>query len=153
MARIWKGKRSKLPNYFASGAPMGDPAWPIHNDRDVPPPTRSRDPVLDPPPAYYVYVCGFTFEFWSVEQIVHALSWFEQKVHPTSRLPDESWWQYRDRLIAANPVYWREAGNGFIRSHHTELQRWYERLPQYLQENGKREKVVKALRQALKKFA
>jgi hypothetical protein len=32
-------------------------------DRDVPLPVPSRDAVLDPSPAYYVRVCGFTFEF------------------------------------------------------------------------------------------
>ncbi|HEX9918020.1 MAG TPA: hypothetical protein VGA87_02570, partial [Pyrinomonadaceae bacterium] len=33
-----------------------------------------------------------------------------------------------------------------------EMQRWYERLPMYLREEPKRQKVVKALTSALKEF-
>ena len=36
---------------------------------------------------------------------------------------------------------------------HDVTQRWYERVPQYLQETGKREKVVKALERALDHLA
>jgi hypothetical protein len=62
-------------------------------DGDVPPPTPSGDAILDPPPAYYVRVCEFTFEFWSVEQIRHAMHFYEKKVHPTSRF--RYGWPYR----------------------------------------------------------
>jgi hypothetical protein len=33
----------------------------------------SPDPNVVPEWSYFVRVCGFTFEFWSVEQIAHAL--------------------------------------------------------------------------------
>jgi hypothetical protein len=91
------------------------------------PPVPSRDARLDPGPAYYVHVCGFTFEFWSVDQIRAALVFYQTKVHPSSRMPT-----------------WGE---------HDVTQRWYERLPPYLQENGKREKVVKALTKAISTFS
>lgn len=71
MARIWKGKRSAPPSAFWGGTPMGGGGY--GPDGDVPPQTPSGDAILDPPPAYYVRVCEFTFEFWSVEQIRHAL--------------------------------------------------------------------------------
>jgi len=90
------------------------------------PPAPSRDPKLDPDPAYFVCVAGFTFEFWSVSQIEAALDFYRAKTHPSSRMPT-----------------WGE---------HDVTQRWYERLPMYLQENSKREKVVKALERALKEF-
>jgi hypothetical protein len=92
----------------------------------VPPPVPSHDPKLDPAPAYFVRVCGFTFEFWSVPQIEAALRFYREKTHPGSRMPN-----------------WGE---------HDVTQRWYERAPLYLQENGKRERVVKALERALKEF-
>jgi hypothetical protein len=149
MARIWKGKRSAPPSAFWGGTPMGGGGY--GPDGDVPPPVPSRDAVLDPPPAYYVRVCGFTSEFWSVEQIRHALQFYEQKVHPTSRF--RYGWRYRQEKIRLHPAGWREVIASFVRTHHDDLQRWYERLPQHLQENGKREKVVVALRRALDEFA
>jgi hypothetical protein len=93
----------------------------------VPSPVPSGDSKLDPGPAYFVSVCGFTFGFWSVAQIEAALKFYRDKIHPGSRMPT-----------------WGE---------HDVTQRWYERVPQYLQSNGKREKVIKALERALKKFA
>jgi hypothetical protein len=36
---------------------------------------------------------------------------------------------------------------------HDVTQRWFERVPLYLHANGKRERVVKALEQALERFA
>jgi hypothetical protein len=74
-----------------------------------------------------VLVCSFTFEFWSIEQIECALKFYRDKIHPSSRMPT-----------------WGE---------HDVTQRWYERLPLYLQKNGKREKVVKALVRALHEFS
>jgi hypothetical protein len=92
----------------------------------APPPVLTGDAKLDPGPTYFVSVCGFTFEFWSIAQIEAALKFYRDKVHPGSRMPT-----------------WGE---------HDVTQRWYERVPMHLQENGKREKVVKALERALKEF-
>jgi hypothetical protein len=75
---------------------------------------------------FFVAVCGFTFQFHSLEQIERALSHFERKIHPTSAQPG-----------VTLEHYW---------------QRWYERLPQWLFEEPKRVRVVAALRQALRHF-
>ena len=91
------------------------------------PPVETHDPKLDPAPAYYLRVCGFTFKFWSVAQIETALDFYREKVHPGSRMP--------------------------TRGEHDVPQRWYERLPLYLQENGKRERAVRALERAVKQFS
>jgi hypothetical protein len=71
-----------------------------------------------------VTVAGFTFHFISVEQIQACLSYYEQKIHPSSRLATSG----GDR--------W-------------EFERWFERLPMYLLEDAKRIKVLKALHKAL----
>lgn len=89
---------------------------------------ESRDKALDPSPCYFVEVCGFTFEFWSTAQIRAALVFFQQKVHPSSQ-------------VAKN---WGE---------HDLTQRWYERLPLELQKNGKRERVIAALEEAIRTFS
>jgi len=115
---------------------------------DVPPSTESRDAVLDPRPAYFVEVCGFTFEFWSIEQIKVALAFFEKRIHPSSRFSKEwnPWGLTPQQMAHGTPrSKWFPS---FMETHRHECQRWYERLPQYLQERGKREKVVKALRRA-----
>lgn len=125
MARIWMSQRSASPRHFHGGHPMGgglgDSPYP------APPPVPSRDAALDPRPAYFVRVCGFTFEFWSVPQIEVALRFYRERVHPSSRRP--------------------------ICGGHDEMQRWFERVPQHLQANGKRERVVKALETALRQYA
>jgi len=74
---------------------------------------------------YFVRVCSFTFEFHSIEQIKLCLAYFEKKIHPSSRIDirgADSW----------------------------EVQRWYERLPIYLFEEPKRQRVVKALMSAIR---
>jgi hypothetical protein len=72
-------------------------------------------------------VCSFTFYFESADEIEEYIHFYSQKTHPDSRLP-----------IA-------EGTDRFVRWH---SQRWYERLPMYLQEEPKREKVLKALKRA-----
>jgi hypothetical protein len=64
----------------------------------------------------------------SVQQLRDCLSFFEQKIHPSSRhqMPPET-----------------------LAGVHGEAQRWFERLPMYLLEEPKRRKVVEALRRAL----
>jgi hypothetical protein len=99
----------------------------IGHPYSAPPPVPSRDEHLDPGWALFVTVCGFTFEFWSADEIEAALRFYREKVHPARRMPT-----------------WGE---------HDVTQRWYERAPQHLQANGKRERVVKALERALREFA
>jgi hypothetical protein len=101
--------------------------------RGGPPADISPDPKLIPEWVYCVYVCGFTFKFWSIAQIQAALDFYSKKIHPTSRIYEEN--------------------EAFLRCHHSEVQRWYERLPLYLRKEGKRQRVVKALEQALQQFS
>jgi len=75
-----------------------------------------------------VSVCSFTFRFVDKDEIREYILFFEKKTHPSSALPIP------------------ESADSFLRWH---SQRWYERLPMYLQEEGKREKVLKALRKAI----
>lgn len=76
---------------------------------------------------YFVRVCGFTFEFVSVDQIRECLRHFSLKIHPSGR--------------SAEPppgVHWNHP--------------WHERLPMTLYEERRRVKVEKALRNALDEF-
>jgi hypothetical protein len=75
-----------------------------------------------------VSVCLFTFRFYSGDEILEYIAFFEKKTHPSSTLPIP------------------RGADSFFRWH---AQRWYERLPMYLQEDGKRERVLKALRRAI----
>lgn len=100
---------------------------------------RYSDRPSNPLPAYArnlvsreficVNVCSFTFRFESKEEIREHISFFEKKTHPSSRIPN-----------------FPEGADSFFRWH---SQRWYERLPMYLQEEAKKEKVLKALHQAI----
>jgi hypothetical protein len=62
-----------------------------------------------------------------VAQVAAAPGFFRDEVRPGSRMP--------------------------TRGEHDVTQRWYERAPQYLQENGKRERVARALERALGRFS
>jgi hypothetical protein len=75
-----------------------------------------------------VNVCSFTFYFENRAEIESYISFFEKQTHPSSRFPIS------------------EGTDRFARWH---SQRWFERLPMYLQEESKREKVLKALRKAV----
>ena len=75
---------------------------------------------------YFVSVCSFTFPFQSLEQIRECLSYFSQKVHPSSMQPD-----------VTLEHYWQD---------------WEQRLPYWLLEEPKRQKVVKALQTAITEF-
>lgn len=86
-----------------------------------------RAPTLLQRQVYFVRVCSFTFEFHSIQQLQTCLDFYDQKIQPSSR-----------RDIGA--------------ADHWECERWFERLPLYLREEPKRQRVVKALREALKKF-
>lgn len=90
---------------------------------------ESPDPHIVPQWVYFVRVCGFTFEFFSTRQLQTCLRFFEERVHPSSRLPSDG------------------------SCDHWETQRWFEKLPLRLSEESKRTRVVKALQQALGEFA
>jgi hypothetical protein len=75
---------------------------------------------------YFVEVAGFTFQFASLDQLSEALTYFEAKVHRSSRVPDVSL-----------EHYW---------------QRWFERLPQWLSEEPRKTRVVAGLSRALRAF-
>lgn len=89
--------------------------------------TRAVDYWRDPMPknVMLVSVASFTFQFFSTRQLSECLEYYRQKTHPSSRLDVRG-------------------------GSHWEFQRWFERLPMYLLEEPKREKVVKALTEALK---
>jgi len=87
-------------------------------------------PTLIPHEVVFVSVCSFTFRFDTQEQLERVLQYYEQRIVPTSRLPESA-------LGGAD---------------HWEVQRWFEKLPFFLREEPKRLKVVKALRDALKTF-
>jgi hypothetical protein len=82
-----------------------------------------------------VRVASFTFRFSSVQKLRDCLSYYKQKTHQSSRIPEAE-------LRAEFGRNWRA-----LRS--WEIERWYERLPMYLLEEPKRQKVVKALTEAL----
>lgn len=98
-------------------------------DRQATAPTPKYARNLLARDAIAVSVCSFTFYFDTKEQISEYIQFFEKKTHPSSRVPAS---------MLPNCVY-----------RHWHSQRWYERLPLYLQEQPKREKVLKALREAV----
>ena len=84
-----------------------------------------RDPLIKRF-VFFIEVTGFTFQFATLEQVRIALAYFEQRIHPSSRLPD---------IVLEH--YW---------------QRWFERLPQWLSKESRRIRVVSALSRALQDF-
>jgi hypothetical protein len=93
------------------------------------------DANLIPSYIIMVRVASFTFRFGSVEQLRECVKYYEQKTHQSSRVPA------REIASQLGPD-WRA-----IRS--WEVERWFERLPMYLLDEPKRQKVVKALDRAL----
>jgi hypothetical protein len=82
-----------------------------------------------------VRVVSFTFRFGTVEQLRKCIEYYEKKTHPSSRIPA--------KVLASDlGEDWREL-RGW------EVERWFERLPMYLLEEPKRQKVIKALSKAL----
>lgn len=82
-----------------------------------------------------VRVASFTFRFETVEQLRERLKYYEQKTRPSSQIPAKT-------LAAHLGEDWREL-RGW------DVERWFERLPMYLLEEPKGQKVVKALSKAL----
>ncbi len=87
---------------------------------------HGKAPTLIPKMVLLVNVASFTFQFLSFHQLQDCLAYFEQKIHPTSRIP-----------FPGGMDHW-------------EALRWFERLPMYLLEDAKRKKVVAALQRAVK---
>ena len=81
---------------------------------------------------YYVRVCAFTFTFSSVEEIAEYLEYYQRKIHPGNARPNVNIVPHGD---------------------HEENQSKFMRLPLYLREEPKRQKVVKALEKALAEFS
>ena len=112
MARIWKEKcdPKRHRDHSSSGV--------------------THDRPLQTEWAYLVNVCGFTFEFGSVDQTREHLAFFGRKIHASSR----------------DPAWARDNEKG-------EWQQPVARLPLYLREEPKREKVVRALTRAVEQFS
>jgi hypothetical protein len=89
-------------------------------------PARAPADRLVPAFAYFVSVCGFTFEFVSLEQIREAINWFRTPHPGSSRLPE-----------VTLEHYW---------------QRWHERLPPGLTTKENRAQITAALESALVDF-
>ena len=101
-----------------------NPMWYIDDEQSK---RHRRAPSVTPYKVCSVEVCGFTFVFHSVAQIDVCLDYYRRQHHRSSRLP----------------VYTENLGGD-----HSETQRWFEKLPQYLLESSKRPKVVAALERA-----
>jgi hypothetical protein len=82
-----------------------------------------------------VEVVSFKFRFRTMKRLRECIAYYEQKTHPSSRIPAKT-------IAADIGADWRE-----LRS--WEVERWFERLPMYLLEEPKRQKVLKALGAAL----
>ena len=80
-----------------------------------------------------VRVVSFTPRFGTIEQLRECIEYYQQKTRPSSR-------------VAAKTIASRDDWRA-IRS--WEVERWFERLPMYLLEEPKRQKVLKALFKAL----
>jgi hypothetical protein len=123
MATIWSETYDPKKHY--------DAMRPIEG---VPKHHQWRAASLQTHTVYFVRVCSFTFEFHSISQIQECSRFFAQKIRPSGR---------RDvRNFDPDP--------GLI---HSLSQRWHERLPMHLLEERRRVLIVRALKQALKKFA
>src|SRR5689334_3489735 len=92
---------------------------------------------LSPRHIIVVRVASFSFKFETVNQLQECIRYYEKKTHPSSRIAAK-------RLAADLGEDWREV-RGW------DVERWYERLPMYLLEEPKRQKVLKALSKALKR--
>lgn len=90
---------------------------------------------LAPREVVLVRVASFTFRFTTTKQLRDCIEYYEQKTHPTSRISAKT-------IAADIGPDWRE-----LRS--WEVERWFERLPMYLLEEPKRQKVLKALHKTL----
>jgi hypothetical protein len=105
-------------------------------------PRISRIPVkeygkanLAPRNLIVVRVASFAFKFENVEQLRACVKYYEQKTRPSSRI--------------AAKVLEADLGEDWRKLRGWDVERWFERLPMYLLEEPKRQKVLKALSKAL----
>jgi hypothetical protein len=124
VARIWKEP------HRAEGM-----NWARYETREKRREQAAKSPGLIPLQDVMVRVASFTFRFVSVEHLRDCLAYFQQKTHPTSRIAAK-------KLASQLGEDWRSQRSW-------EVERWFERLPMYLLEEPKREKVVQALAKAL----
>jgi hypothetical protein len=90
---------------------------------------------LSPRHIIVVQVASFAFRFESVERLRECIKYYEKKTRPSTRIAA--------KVLAADLGQdWREL-RGW------DVERWFERLPMYLLEEPKRQKVLKALSRAL----
>jgi hypothetical protein len=82
-----------------------------------------------------VRVASFAFRFESVERLRECIKYYEKKTRPSSRIAAKT-------LATDLGKDWREL-RGW------DVERWFERLPMYLLEEPKRQKVLKTLSRAL----
>jgi hypothetical protein len=82
-----------------------------------------------------VRVASFAFRFESVERSRKCIKYYERKTRPSSRI--------------AGKILSAELGEDWRKLRGWEVERWFERLPMYLLEEPKRQKVLKALSRAL----
>ena len=94
-----------------------------------------RRASLVPRHVIVVRVASFAFRFETVQRLRECIKYYEKKTRPTSRIPAKT-------LAADLGEDWREL-RGW------DVERWFERLPMYLLEEPKRQKVLKALSKAL----
>jgi hypothetical protein len=90
---------------------------------------------LTPKHVIVVRVASFAFRFETVQQLRECLKYYQKKTRPSSRIPAK-------KLAADLGEDWREL-RGW------DVERWFERLPMYLLEEPKRQKVLKALSKTL----
>jgi len=96
----------------------------------------SRTKSLIPEHMILVQVASFTFRFGTVEQLRECIKYYQQKTRPSSR-------------VAAKTLA-SQLGEDWRAQRSREVERWFERLPKYLLEEPKRQKVLKALSRTLK---
>jgi hypothetical protein len=101
--------------------------WGVNDDVETKSKRYREAPTLAQYNVCLVTVCSFTFEFHDIAQLDACLEYYRRDHQPSSRLPI-----YIENLFAP----------------HSETQRWFEKLPQYLLEKSKRPKVIAALEKA-----
>jgi hypothetical protein len=82
-----------------------------------------------------VRVASFTFRFGTIKELQDCVKYYQKKTRPSSRIAAKT-------MAADIGQDWRDL-RGW------EVERWFERLPMYLLEEPKRQKVFKALSKAL----
>ena len=90
---------------------------------------------LTPRHVIVVRVASFAFRFETVQQLRDCIEYYEKKTRPSSRIPA--------KVLAA------DLGENWRVLRRWDVERWFERLPMYLLEEPKRQKVLNALSAAL----